>query len=249
MKILDDKIKNGSLSHATLLCGNSGNYALKIAKSFICDAAIKPCETCRQCLNAEVSADISIIDLGDKLITVDIIRDIIKESAVFPLEAKNKVYIIKNAENMNENAGNALLKTLEEPPTFTKFILTSKNPNKLLDTILSRCSIFSFNDDVKYIENDVAIKVLQAIIDKNELEILSLKFTDKAEFREVLISLKFLIKDALLDTGNLVSKRLSKVLGDRKTLYIYNQLCLIEEKLEFNININNLLYFFVTNVF
>lgn len=249
MKILDEKIKNNSLSHAILLCGEYGNYDTKIAMSFVCEAETKPCFQCRQCLNYEFSADISLTDLEDKQITVDIIRDIIKESSVYPLEAKNKVFIIRNVENMNVNASNALLKTLEEPPVFTKFVLTSKNPNKLLDTILSRCLIFTFNSDKEALENEIAIKIVNAICDKNELGILSLKITSKPEFKEILVALKFILRDALLDTGSKESRKLKEYIGDRKILEIYKNICVLEEKLEFNININNLLCFFVTNIF
>lgn len=235
------------LPHAILLCGEFSDLDVKIAKYFICQSDDKPCDICKACSNVLSNADVTIIDINP--ITVDVIRNLVKQSHIRPLEFENKVYIIRNAENMNVNASNALLKTLEEPPSFSKFILTTKNPLKLLDTIISRCSVYNFNETVEEHENEKAIEIAKAICDKKPLNILSTKISDKSEFSEIIVSLKIIIRDALLDKPDGICSDLKRKLGDRKILQVYNVLCELEEKFDFNITINNLLYYFVTNIF
>ncbi len=249
MKRIDLKLKSGDLPHAILLSGEFSDLDMKIARAFICTSDNKPCLVCKACMNVASCADVSILDVEDKLITVDMVRNIVKSCYIAPLEFQNKVYIIRNAENMNENASNALLKTLEEPPLSTKFILTTKNTDKLLSTIISRCSVFHFNEIINEEENEPANTLIKALYEKNELDILSLKFKDKTELRQTIIFAKYLIRNALLDRGSKVSTELKRIKGDRYILKIYNILVDIEEKLDYNINIQNLLYYFVLQAF
>ena len=86
-----------------------------------------------------IHSGVQILDRGGDIIKVDDIRDLRRDALLNPLEGNVKVYIIANAHKMNDNAQNALLRLLEEPPSYARFILTSKNAAALLQTLLSRC--------------------------------------------------------------------------------------------------------------
>jgi DNA polymerase III gamma/tau subunit len=99
--------------------------------------------TCRHCVKAlrGIHPDIAVLDrLPDKReIVVDQIRELREDAVVLPNDADMKVYIIHHAECLNASAQNALLKLLEEPPSFVVIILSVTNPAVLLDTVRSRC--------------------------------------------------------------------------------------------------------------
>jgi len=103
----------------------------------------RPCRCCAHCDKASrhIHPDISVVGkLEDKLIvTVDQVRELKKDVHVIPNEADKKAYIINDADKMNMNAQNAILRILEEPPSFAVFILCTENPAALLPTVRSRC--------------------------------------------------------------------------------------------------------------
>lgn len=115
----------------------NNNIALLFAKSLVCETKTG-CSTCSQCklFNSLSHPDIFILDKDS--IKVEDSNTIINKLSTKPLVANKKVFIILNAENMNETAQNKLLKSLEEPNNQTVFILTSTKTDKVLPTILSR---------------------------------------------------------------------------------------------------------------
>ena len=108
----------------------------------------KPCEACLSCkkIEKEVHPDVFFIQPGgaSSTIGIDQVREIINKANLKPYEARSKVFIIKGAHSMNEASANAFLKTLEEPPENTVFILISRSKDLLLPTIVSRCHIVRF---------------------------------------------------------------------------------------------------------
>jgi hypothetical protein len=91
---------------------------------------------------AGLHVDVSVLDKGaDETLKVDDIRAIRKDTILRPFDGEVKVYIIAHAHKLNHNAQNALLRTLEEPPPFARFILLTKNAEMLSDTIRSRCAV------------------------------------------------------------------------------------------------------------
>lgn len=131
--------------------------AREIARRLVCSAAEgRPCGICRDCVKADrgTHPDIIIItrlpdDKGKprREIYVDQIRALADDAAILPNEAARKVYIIRDAGTMNQNAQNALLKLLEEPPEFDAFILVADSPEQLLETVRSRCVTVCVNAD------------------------------------------------------------------------------------------------------
>ena len=143
-------IENGAqqIPHAVIVWGGSEEDrnadAYELARAIVCSAPEdRPCQKCPHCLKSArgIHPDIMIVDrLADKQnILVDQIRSVREDAVVLPNEAEKKAYIIRHAGLMNQQAQNAFLKVLEEPPGSASFILAAENPGSLLPTVRSRC--------------------------------------------------------------------------------------------------------------
>lgn len=144
-----------SLRHAYIISSDSEQIrekrALELAMAFVCgaegDEACGICSNCRKVKNGthpdviEVRAELTKEGRRKNEIGVDIIRDIVKDAVIMPNEAARKVYIIYDADRMNEMAQNALLKILEEPTGEAAFILTAEFAGRFLPTVCSRCVV------------------------------------------------------------------------------------------------------------
>lgn len=143
-------IESSSMLHAFILEGEKGSakytFALNIAAAMCCTNTKQPCGICENCrkIYGSIYPDVTVVDLpeGRATIPVDAIREIRNDAMVVPSEGNYKFYIIKNAEKMTVQAQNALLKILEEPPSFVVFILLCTNASQLLPTVISRAPIF-----------------------------------------------------------------------------------------------------------
>lgn len=139
------------LSHAYMIIGPEGpardEAARRLTAALLCSAAEPPCGVCRDCRKvfSGVHPDVAVIERqeGDNGLRRDIvvqqIRDAVADAVVAPNEAARKVYIILQAERMNTQAQNALLKVLEDPPGHACFILCASAADALLPTVRSRC--------------------------------------------------------------------------------------------------------------
>lgn len=149
VKILSTQVKNGSIGHAYLFCGVRGTGKTSVAKIFAkavnCLHPEKaPCNECEVC-KALSAGNIDILELDAASNNkVEDIRDIIEKAQYPAVKGKYKVYIIDEVHMLTGSAFNALLKTLEEPPANTVFILATTEVYKLPATILSRCMRFDF---------------------------------------------------------------------------------------------------------
>ena len=139
------------LSHAYLLSGLRGSgktsTARIMAKSLLCDTGptSKPCEVCSNCIGANENRHLDIIEMDAASNRgIDDIKDLIEHTKYKPNSGRYKVFIIDEVHMLTPQAFNALLKTLEEPPGFVKFILATTDPLKLPATILSRTQHFRF---------------------------------------------------------------------------------------------------------
>lgn len=163
-------LQNRNVPNSLLFAGEEGvgkkTFALEIAKSLICQnpqnsEACDNCAACRRAANFNFPKsddrdahkkiifsehpDIGIIIPYNKNILVDAVREIETESNFLPYEAQSRIFIIDDAEKMNDAAANALLKTLEEPPKTSYIFLITSHPAALLLTIRSRCQIVRFS--------------------------------------------------------------------------------------------------------
>lgn len=140
------------IAHAYLFCGPRGTgkttTARILAKAVNCedpDPLKRPCNECPSCvaINTGATTDVIEIDAASNR-GIDDIRDLRERVKYSPSQLKTKFYIIDEAHQITGAAANAFLKTLEEPPAHTKFVLATTDPEDLLQTIVSRCQRFDF---------------------------------------------------------------------------------------------------------
>ena len=149
VQTLKNSILNNKTSHAYMFFGPRGigktTIAKILARAINCENSKdgNPCEKCDNCKKSINSIDIIEIDAASNN-GVDEIREIRNKVNIVPSELKYKVYIIDEVHMLTTGAFNALLKTLEEPPKHVVFILATTDPEKVSDTIISRCQCFSF---------------------------------------------------------------------------------------------------------
>lgn len=151
VKTLENQIKANRISHAYLFCGTRGTGKTSTAKIFAkllnCKQPIdnKPCDKCDMCVSFNENRNLNIIEIdAASNNSVDDVREIREEVKYPPTNGKFKVYIIDEVHMLSIGAFNALLKTLEEPPSYVIFILATTDPHKIPVTILSRCQRFDF---------------------------------------------------------------------------------------------------------
>ena len=166
VQTLRNQIKYNKIGHAYLFCGLRGSgkttTARIFAKAINCDNHVNgnPCCNCKYCnYNADVNPDLIEIDAASNN-GVENIRQLIDEVNYKPINMKYKVYIIDEVHMLSNSAFNALLKTIEEPPAHSIFILATTELNKVPATIKSRCQIYTF----KFIEQQDIVNQLKNIL-------------------------------------------------------------------------------------
>jgi DNA polymerase-3 subunit gamma/tau len=149
---LKNAIKNQQLAQAFLFCGPRGvgktTCARILAKTINCQnitAQYEACDECPSCKSFNQSGSFNMHELdAASNNSVDDIRNLVEQVRIPPQAGKYKVYIIDEVHMLSAQAFNAFLKTLEEPPSYAKFILATTEKHKIIPTILSRCQIFDF---------------------------------------------------------------------------------------------------------
>lgn len=171
---LKNQIKTGRIGHAYLFCGTRGTGKTTIAKIMAkatnCENPIdgSPCKTCAMCQKIAAGTGMNVIEIDAASNNgVDNIREIVEEVSYSPTEGKYKVYIIDEVHMLSTGAFNALLKTLEEPPSYVIFILATTEAHKIPITILSRCQRYDF----KRISIDTIAGRIRELTDKEHVEI------------------------------------------------------------------------------
>lgn len=137
--------------HAAILEGSSPEERMSLAKniaaSLVCTNADAPCGVCPNCKKAAADshADILIYSVEDKpkAFKVDIVREIRSKAYIVPNEAERKVFILENSHTMGVEGQNAILKILEEPPSYVNFILLCSSKSGFLPTVLSRATVYN----------------------------------------------------------------------------------------------------------
>jgi len=151
-KNLLNALSTDSCAHAYLFSGPEGigksTFAMDFARMLLCTengpAACSKCIACNT-FNVGTNPDFLLIEPEGNSISVESIREIQAEAIIRPMYSNKKVYYIKQAEKMTQQAQNSLLKTLEEPPLYCVIILSTHNPEMLLPTVRSRLLKFSFS--------------------------------------------------------------------------------------------------------
>jgi DNA polymerase III subunit gamma/tau len=150
---LKNAIKNNHLAQAFLFCGPRGvgktTCARILAKTINCQNLTADFEACNECdsckaFNNNASFNVHELDAASNN-SVDDIRNLVEQVRYAPQQGQYKIYIIDEVHMLSNQAFNAFLKTLEEPPKYAIFILATTEKHKIIPTILSRCQIFDFN--------------------------------------------------------------------------------------------------------
>ncbi|MCQ2484301.1 MAG: hypothetical protein MJ168_03080 [Clostridia bacterium] len=217
-----DLIAKDRLPHAILLDGANKDVRTKtaeyLAAAFVCGENEKPCGKCLNC--AKVLGgnhpDVVVSDpeeIGEKTFKISLVRDIRTDAFIMPNEAAKKVYILKSADKMNIQAQNALLKIIEEPPAYARFILECESRAAMLETIMSRVTAFNLGTaerllDTEYLQKaeELAVHLAEAVIKPTELDFMRLTGAfekDKELFVPVLSALQLIFRDAVaVKTGS-----------------------------------------------
>lgn len=170
---LSHALDENRLTHAYLFSGLRGSgktsSARIFSKALVCEQGptARPCEKCAHCMMANESRHIDIIEMdAASHRKIDDVRELIEQTKYAPAAARFKIFIIDEVHMLTREAFNALLKTLEEPPPYVKFILATTDPLKLPATVLSRTQHFRF----KQISKQNIIKHLEFILSKEGVQ-------------------------------------------------------------------------------
>lgn len=265
---LSSAIDSGTLSHAVLLTGGTQKerkeLALLLAQALFCENPDKPCLKCINCkkIKSGIHPDITEIsgEAGkQRSIKIDTIRDIRQKAYIMPNEAPFQIFIILEASGMGEEAQNALLKILEEPPATARFILASRSRDDFRQTILSRVTAFAISEDSGQAAGEkenpkasaAAKEILKALATKNEYSVIvstGALEKDKKAFKSALEKMILMLRNAVVsrykdiendDEG--IELRLAKTFTDREMIAMLNELKILLADADKNANDNLLL--------
>ncbi len=207
--ILFKALQRNKVPHSLFFVGPEGvgkmETALVVVKALNClQKSDDSCEECTSCvaINKKISPDVIEILPEKNVIKIDQMRDLKSTVYLKPMVGKKRVFIIPDAELMNEAASNSILKILEEPPSFSHIIMLTKNPYLILPTIKSRCQVLSFppvfKEDIEKVllEKEYSAeqaRVISLVVHGNLKLALSLDWEDLQENRkkawQILLSL------------------------------------------------------------
>ncbi len=257
-------LKSGRLSHAIILEGSDDETrflaAKEIAAALMCQQDNAPCGVCPHCMKCDrlIHPDLHILEkeADSTMIKVDAVRSLKAKALLFPNEAKKSVFIIRQANLMNPQAQNALLKIFEEPASHICFILTCPSKSEFLDTVISRATLYTLGEEIA--ESDtkneaaesLAVELINSLVSENEFMFIrrtSAFKKDKKLFAATVSAMLPVVRDALiLSSGgrDMISahgetaSRLSRSFTQKKLTELMTALQDIEESFRFAVNHN-----------
>ena len=232
---LKNQVKTGRLQHAYLFTGTRGTGKTSVAKILAravnCEHPVdgSPCGSCETCRNISSGTSMNVIEIDAASNNgVENIREIIDEVQYRPTEGKYKVYIIDEVHMLSTGAFNALLKTLEEPPSYVIFILATTEVGKVPITILSRCQRYDFHR----IDTATITARMRELMDKEgvEAEDKALRFIARAADGSMRHALSLLDRCiAFYMDQELTYEKVLKALGEADTTIFSTEIRYIQD--------------------
>ncbi len=248
-------ISGGRRPHAVLVDGGTEaereEMAFLLAKIYVCEKAYETneiCDCCSSCRKADERIHPDIIKVAKpedkKHFTKNSVKDVVENAFYTPNESRVKVYILSEMQLMAVESQNVLLKVLEEPPSYTAFVLTAESANSVIGTILSRVSrlrLGESGDDILFDEKTVAVtkKIIDAMRSPYEYDLISATSSlegNKTLAADVLKMLSLFIRDALVikNGGKVIlketeekSSEIAYSFSSEKLLKMYEDVCSI----------------------
>ncbi|MCG8430961.1 MAG: DNA polymerase III subunit gamma/tau [Candidatus Omnitrophica bacterium] len=225
---LKNALEQGRLAHAYLFTGPRGvgktSTARILAKSLNCKEGptVRPCQKCSACREISEGRAFDVIEIdGASNRGIDEIRTLRENVKFAPTSGKYKVYIIDEVHMLTQEAFNALLKTLEEPPEYVKFIFATTHPHKLPPTILSRCHRLDF----RRIPAMEVIAQLEKIVKAEKLKV----------SQEVLVAIARSCDGSLRDAESILDQLVSFSSGEVSLTDVVSVLGLVEQEALFEL--------------
>lgn len=234
VKVLQGAIHGENISHAYLFCGTRGTGKTSIARIFAREIGCS-------------ESDLYEIDAASNR-GIDDIRELRESVKTFPFEGKYKVYIIDEAHMLTKEAFNALLKTLEEPPPHAVFILATTERQKIPETVMSRCQVFTYKKPAQEILKNLVSRVAKEenrTLDGASAELIAL-FGD-GSFRDTLVTLQKVLSST--EKKKISIEEVEQIVGIPKNILIndfllaMNQekankaLCILREVTKMNLDV------------
>ena len=218
IRTLVNALDNDNLHHGFLFTGTRGvgktTIARIFAKSVNCEEGVSsnPCGECATCIEIDKGQSVDLIELDAASHTgVDHMREILDNAQYTPTKNLYKIYLIDEVHMLSKSSFNALLKTLEEPPSHIKFLLATTDPKKLPITILSRCLQFNLNK----LSHDEIMNHLKFVMNEENLKFDDNALSKIAEFGNGSMrdALSLLDQSISFGNGSVLEKDLKEMLG------------------------------------
>ena len=218
IRTLVNALDSDNLHHGFLFTGTRGvgktTIARIFAKSVNCEEGVSsnPCGKCATCIEIDKGQSVDLIELDAASHTgVDHMREILDNAQYTPTKNLYKIYLIDEVHMLSKSSFNALLKTLEEPPSHIKFLLATTDPKKLPITILSRCLQFNLNK----LSHDEILNHLKFVMNEENLKFDDNALSKIAEFGNGSMrdALSLLDQSISFGNGSVLEKDLKEMLG------------------------------------